>query len=240
MLEIESLRAGYGPINVLWDVSLRVEEGLTTVLLGPNGAGKSTLLRAAMGLLQVTRGDVRLRGESIRGRATHTLAELGLVLVPEGRLAFGEMPVEENLALGAYAHRRRLRVAEALERVYRLFPRLRERRRQLAGTLSGGELQMLAIGRGLMQQPRVLLIDEPSLGLAPVVIDEVYGTIGELRRRGLTILLVEQHVARATAVADRVYVLRSGQLVHAGAPGAVGREALREAYLATGGAGGTP
>ncbi len=232
MLEIEGLRAGYGPINVLWDVSLRAEQGKTTVLLGPNGAGKTTLLRAVMGLVGSTRGDVRLEGRSIRGAATASLAAAGLVLVPEGRMAFGDMPVEENLILGAYAHRGRVDLRGELARVYGLFPRLEQRRRQLAGTLSGGELQMLAIGRGLMQQPRVLLIDEPSLGLAPVVIDEVYRIVGELRRRGLTILLVEQHVARALGVADRVFVVRSGRVVHSGDPGTVDRSALEDAYFA--------
>ncbi|WP_336486993.1 ABC transporter ATP-binding protein [Methylobacterium nigriterrae] len=230
MLETRDLRAGYGHITVLWDLSLRFREGALTAIVGPNGAGKTTLMRALTGLVP-HRGEIRLGGERLSGR-TWDLAARGLVMVPEGRLVFRDMSVEENLRLGAYPKRCRGDLAAGLDRVYGLFPRLRERRGQAAGSLSGGEAQMLAMGRGLMSKPRILLIDEPSLGLAPVIANEVFDIIRRLKEAGTTILLVEQNTRVALSVADDVHLLRGGQ-VRLSAPAAevdLGR--LHDLYFA--------
>ena len=210
MLETVALRAGYGHITVLWDVTLAFRAGALTAIVGPNGAGKTTLLRALTGLVP-HQGRIRLDGQALSGRAWD-LAERGLVMVPEGRMVFRDMSVEENLALGAYPKRCRADLPRNLERVYGLFPRLGERRRQMAGSLSGGEAQMVALGRGLMADPRVLLIDEPSLGLAPVIVQEVFGVIRRLKEAGTTILLVEQNTRMALSVADDVHLLRGGRV----------------------------
>lgn len=212
-LEVQQLRAGYGAINVLWDVSLAVAPGKLTAIIGPNGAGKTTLLRAIMGLLPLNGGTVTLGARRLDGMPAWRLAQSGVALIPEGRMLFGDMSVEENLLLGAYAPAQRRHVRRRLEAAYAMFPRLSERRRQLAGALSGGEGQMVALARGLMGDPKVLLIDEPSLGLAPVVVEELFGILGRLRREGLTIVLVEQHTEQAVAVADHVYLLQSGKIV---------------------------
>lgn len=210
MLETQDLRAGYGHITVLWDVTLAFRAGALTAIVGPNGAGKTTLLRALTGLVP-HQGRVRLDGQALSGRAWD-LAERGLVMVPEGRMVFRDMSVEENLHLGAYPKRCRADLPRNLERVYGLFPRLGERRRQMAGSLSGGEAQMVALGRGLMADPRVLLIDEPSLGLAPVIVQEVFAVIRRLKEAGTTILLVEQNTRMALSVADDVHLLRGGRV----------------------------
>ncbi len=213
LLEVSGLRAGYGQINVLWDVDLAFEEGKTTVIVGPNGAGKTTLLRAMMGLISPTKGDISLRGNSILGTKTWNVVDQGVVMIPEGRMVFPDMSVLDNLMMGAYTRAGRPQWKETLERVYAMFPRLRERRDQMAGLLSGGEAQMVAMGRGLMENPKVLLIDEPSLGLAPVIVDEIFTILADLKAQGMTIVLVEQNTNRALHMADHVYLMRSGKTV---------------------------
>lgn len=235
MLEVADLRAGYGAINVLWDVSLTIASGQTTAIVGPNGAGKTTLLRAIMGLVPATAGEIRLDGRSIAGRATWDLVQAGLVMIPEGRLIFRDMTVEENLLMGAYPKSCRAAYAENLERVYELFPRLKERRRQVAGSLSGGEAQMLALGRGLMEEPKIVLIDEPSLGLAPVIVDEIFRIIARLRSEQRTIVLVEQNTVRTLKVADHVYLMQAGRVTLSEAAEHVDLARLHDLYFAGGG-----
>lgn len=236
MLEITGLQAGYGAITVLWDVSITFRQGRTTAIIGPNGAGKTTLLRAVMGLVVPGRGEIRLGGASITRRATWDRVRDGLVLVPEGRLVFRDMSVEDNLIMGAFVPARRPRATANMERVFTTFPRLKERRGQMAGTLSGGEAQMLALGRALMEEPKLLLIDEPSLGLAPVVIDEIFRTIRGLKAEGLTIVVVEQNTHRALAVADDVHLMQSGRVVLSTTPAEMDLDQLHEAYFAGTGA----
>ncbi|AWK84844.1 ABC transporter ATP-binding protein [Azospirillum thermophilum] len=232
LLEIESLRAGYGAINVLWDVSLTVEAGKTTVIVGPNGAGKTTLLRAVMGLIPVEGGDIRVDGASRRGAKTWDTVASGIVMIPEGRMIFPDMTVEDNLMMGAFPRGCRRDWKRNKEMVFEMFPRLVERRHQIAGTLSGGEAQMLAIGRGLMEQPRVCLIDEPSLGLAPVVVDEIFRILGRLRDQGMTIVLVEQNTSRALKIADQVYLMQSGKVVMSERGDRVDLDRLHALYFA--------
>jgi branched-chain amino acid transport system ATP-binding protein len=227
MLSINGLAAGYGEIRVLHDVSIEVGAGEIVAVLGANGAGKTTLLRAALGLLAPSAGRIVLNGEILNDVPTHQIVERGLIMVPEGRALFPFMTVEENLELGSYAKRARNGRRDSFERVYQLLPRLKERRRQLGGSLSGGEQQMCAIGRGLMAQPDVLVLDEPSLGLAPVVVRDIFALLAELRSAGLSILLVEQHVKHALAISDRAYVLQNGRIATSGP----GQELLREPAL---------
>ncbi len=230
MLEVRSLRAGYGAINVLWDVSLSFPKGELTAIVGPNGAGKTTLFRALMGLVP-HQGEIRLDGRAIRAK-TWDLIEAGLVMVPEGRLVFKDMSVEENLSLGAYPRRCRKAQGRNLERVYDLFPRLKERRAQAAGSLSGGEAQMVAMGRGMMSEPRILLIDEPSLGLAPVIVKEVLGIVRRLKAEGVTIALIEQNTHLALSVADNVHLMRSGKVLLSQKAAQVDLARLHDLYLA--------
>ncbi|WP_439499478.1 ABC transporter ATP-binding protein [Bosea sp. (in: a-proteobacteria)] len=230
MLELRSLRAGYGRINVLWDISLAFPKGELTAIIGPNGAGKTTLFRALMGLIP-HQGEILLDGKPLKGR-TWDLIEAGLVMVPEGRMVFKDMSVEENLALGAYPRRCRADRARNLGRVYDLFPRLKERRAQLAGSLSGGEAQMLAMGRGLMSEPAILLIDEPSLGLAPVIVKEVFGIIRRLKSEGVTIGLIEQNTHIALSVADHIHLMRSGKLLLSRPADTIDLDHLHDLYLA--------
>ena len=211
-LEVQALETGYGKAQVLFGVDLEVEAGALVALLGANGAGKTTLLRALSGLLRPWKGSVLLGGKDLRGLSPARRARLGLGHVPEGRQLFPLMTVEENLRLGA-AFLAPGREKEGYERVYALFPRLAERRRQLAGTLSGGEQQMLAIGRALMQNPRILLMDEPSMGLAPVLVDFIFEIVQKLNQEGRTILLVEQNARLALQVAHRGYVLATGEII---------------------------
>ena len=232
MLEVKDVRAGYGAINVLWDVSLDFRKGELTTVVGPNGAGKSTLLKAMMGLVTVTRGDVLLDGQSLSGTPTWDMPGRGLVLIPEGRMVFKDMSVEENLSLGAFPAARRATVRENIERAYSFFPRLKERRAQLAGSLSGGEAQMLAIGRGLMAGPRVLLVDEPSLGLAPVIVHEILNILRRLKQDGVTIVLVEQNTHLAMGVADHVFLMRSGKVVLDRPASEVSQADLHDLYFA--------
>jgi branched-chain amino acid transport system ATP-binding protein len=230
MLEVRQLRAGYGAIDVLWDISLAFPSGELTAIVGPNGAGKTTLFRALMGLIP-HRGEIGLDGRPLKGR-TWDLLEAGLVLVPEGRMVFKDMSVEENLALGAYPRRCRKARGRNLDRVYDLFPRLGERRAQPAGSLSGGEAQMLAMGRGLMSEPRILLVDEPSLGLAPVIVKEVFGIIRRLKAEGVTIGLIEQNTHVALSVADHVHLMRAGRLLLSRKAAQIDIDQLHDLYLA--------
>jgi branched-chain amino acid transport system ATP-binding protein len=232
MLSIEGVAAGYGEVRVLRDVTLEVGAGEVVALLGANGAGKTTLLRAALGLLSPSAGRVVLDGEILNDMPVHGVVERGLIMVPEGRALFPFMTVEENLELGSYANRARGERTSNLDRVYGLLPRLKERRRQLGGSLSGGEQQMCAIGRGLMARPKILLLDEPSLGLAPVIVRDIFALLRELRGAGLSILLVEQHVKRALEMADRGYVLQNGRIAISGSgPELLRDPGLKRAYL---------
>ena len=230
MLETRNLSAGYGAITVLWDLTIGFRDGALTAIVGPNGAGKTTLLRALTGLVP-HQGQILLDGRPLEGK-TWDLADQGLVMVPEGRLIFRDMTVEENLCLGAYPKRCRPRLAGNLERMYELFPRLKERRHQAAGSLSGGEAQMVAMGRGLMAEPRILLIDEPSLGLAPVMVKEVFEIIARLKREGTTILLIEQNTNVALSVADDVHLMRSGGVVFSSPAAEVDLDRLHDLYFA--------
>ncbi|MDW8324535.1 MAG: ABC transporter ATP-binding protein [Burkholderiales bacterium] len=230
LLEVKGLKVAYGGIQAVRGIDLRVDEGELVCLIGANGAGKSSTLRAIMGLAHA-RGEVRLAGQRISGLATHAIARLGVSLVPEGRGIFPRMTVAENLAMGAYA-RRDAGVGQDYDRVYTLFPRLAERRTQVAGTLSGGEQQMLAIGRALMSRPRLLLMDEPSMGLAPLMVQKIYDTIRAIAQEGVTLLLVEQNANIALQVSQRAYVLESGSIAAAGASADLARDpAVRSAYL---------
>ncbi len=232
MLGVEDLVVNYGGIRALRGVSLEVDQGRVVTLVGSNGAGKSTLLRTVCGLVKPAAGRVTFEGRDVTGWATHRVMRRGLAMVPEGRRVFVNLSVLENLSLGGY-HRPRDEAWQAdLDRVFALFPRLAERSRQAAGTLSGGEQQMLALGRGLMGGPRLLLLDEPSLGLAPRLVDEVFGVIERIRRDGMTILLVEQNAAVALEVADYGYVLAGGRIVlHGPGRDLLEDERVRDAYL---------
>ena len=232
MLEVRALQAGYGAINVLWGVDLDIAAGKLTAIIGPNGAGKTTLLRAIMGLVPATAGTLTLDGMSIAGTPTSRLASAGVALIPEGRMVFRDMSVEENLLLGGYPVRNASGMPARMAEAYAMFPRLAERRRQLAGSLSGGEAQMLAMARGLMADPRLLLIDEPSLGLAPVIVDEIFALLQRLKDAGRTIVLVEQNTRRAIDVADQVYLMRSGRIVLAQRSADVDLESLHRLYFA--------
>ncbi len=228
LLEVGGLSTGYGVVQVLEDVSIRVAAGEIVSLIGPNGAGKSTVLRSVGGLLPPWRGEIRFDGRDLVGRPPHLLPRDGLMYVPQGRVVFPLMTVRENLEMGAFLFRRdRARVREAMEWVLGLFPRLRERLGQLAGTMSGGEQQMCAIARGLMTRPRLLLLDEPSLGLAPRFVDLVFEKMDALRAAGVAVLLVEQNAVRALEIADRAYVLARGSTFCQG----TGRALLEDAQV---------
>ena len=232
MLEAEGLHVAYGDAPALWGVSLRIGDGELVAVVGPNGAGKTTLINAIAGLQPIREGRLRFHGANLAGAAPHEICRQGIALVPEGRRLWGAMSVEENLAMGGYAPAARVHRAESLERVFTLFPLLRERRRQRAGSLSGGQQQMLAIGRALMARPRLLLLDEPSLGLAPAVVDHVFEIIAAIHAGGLSILLVEQNAARALAAAERAYVLEEGRVVSEGrAAELLDQPHVRQAYL---------
>lgn len=231
-LEIAGLEAGYGGARVVQGISFAVPEGRIVTLLGPNGAGKSTTLRAIAGLVRPSGGTVTLDGERLDGLAADAVVRRGLALVPERRELFPSLSVAENLALGAYVRSDRAAIANDLEMVFTLFPRLKERRPQPARTLSGGEQQMLAIGRGLMSRPRYLLLDEPSLGLAPLLIAEIFRKLVDIRANGTAILLVEQNAAAALDVADHGYVLETGVIRLEGSAAALAADdAVRETYL---------
>jgi branched-chain amino acid transport system ATP-binding protein len=231
MLDIEDLHVYYGEIHALKGISLAVGKGEIVALLGPNGAGKTTTVKTVSGLIAPRRGRVALEGADIAGRPAHEIVYLGVAHSPEGRRIFNRLSVLENLEMGAYT-RGDARIAADIERIFTLFPRLRERTNQVAGTLSGGEQQMLAIGRALMANPRLLLLDEPSMGLAPVVVEQIFDTIREVNRQGTTILLVEQNAAMALEIAHRGYVLETGAIALTGTAAELAADVdVRRAYL---------
>ena len=227
LLSVEGLSAAYGRVTTLWDVSFEVPEGEIVTLIGSNGAGKTTTLRVLSGLLPVREGTVRFDGHDLSRLRSDQIVSRGVVHVPEGRLLWPRLTVEENLIVGSYLPKAKVKRKQNLERVYAQFPRLRERRDQLAGTLSGGERQMCALARGLMAMPRLLMLDEPSLGLAPIFVAEMFRTIIALRDEGITVLLVEQNVHRALEIAQRAYVLELGRVVRSG----TGRELLDDPQM---------
>jgi branched-chain amino acid transport system ATP-binding protein len=232
VLEIRDLDAAYGDVRVLSGVSLAVGPGEIVALLGPNGAGKSTLLTAIAGLLRPRAGAIRWQGEDLTALRAHLVVERGVALVPEGRRLFGTMTVEDNLELGAFAARARSARAAGFERVYALFPDLRDRRRQLVRALSGGQQQMVAVGRALMAQPTLLMLDEPSLGIAPRLVASIFTALAEINRAGVAVFLVEQNVQAALTLAHRAYVLESGRIAAEGAAAVLLRDPhVRRAYL---------
>ena len=232
LLEVKNLHVAYGGIKAVRGLSLKVYEGELVCLIGTNGAGKSTTLRAICGLVPMASGEVVYDGQSIGGRPSFELVRRNLVMVPEGRGIFKQLTIEENLAVGAYARRDKAQVQQDLERVFGLFPRLAERRRQLAGTLSGGEQQMVAMGRAMLSKPRLLLLDEPSMGLAPLMIETVFQVVRTIAAEGVTILLIEQNAKLALEVSQRGYVMESGQLSLDGPSSALLTDPkVREAYL---------
>ena len=232
LLRVEALEAGYGEVQILWGISLGAARGQLTTIVGANGVGKTTTLRAIAGSIRPWNGRVLFNGEDVTRLAPHDKAARGLVLVPEGRQLFHTMTVEENLQMGAYTRRAAQGYAGRLEHVYALFPRLKERRFQRAGTLSGGEQQMLAIARGLMSGPELLIIDELSLGLAPIVVQELFTKLETLKREGLTIVVVEQNVHLAFSLSDYAYVVAEGRLFTEGLPAALeSQPEIRRAYL---------
>ena len=231
MLAVNAINVRYGPIHAVRDVSLSVETGEIVTIIGANGAGKSTILKTLVGLLRSGTGEILLNGESLSSLSPAAIVSRGIALVPEGRRVFPRLDVLDNLLLGGYGKPKQ-QIGETLSQVFEMFPRLRERKRQLAGTLSGGEQQMLAIGRGLMSRPRLLFLDEPSMGLAPLLVQQIFETILTINERGTTILLVEQNAHLALAIADRGYVLETGAIVLTGsAEDLSGNPRVRTAYL---------
>jgi len=232
LLELSGIDVAYGDLPALRGVDLVVEAGETLSVVGANGAGKTTMLRTISGLLRPRRGEVRFEGERLDRLPCHRVVERGVVHVPEGRKVFGSLTVRENLELGSYTRAAKARRADSLERVFTLFPRLRERMSQTAGTLSGGEQQMLAIGRALMTLPKLLMLDEPSLGLAPLIVKDIFHTIAEINRAGTTVLLVEQNTRQALALSRRGYVVENGSVALVGSSEELlGNEHVRRAYL---------
>jgi branched-chain amino acid transport system ATP-binding protein len=231
LLNVKGLKSGYGVVEVLRGVNLQVMPGELVALLGSNGAGKTTLNHTLSGLVATRAGQVQFDGHDLTGQHSKKVVQHGLIQVPEGRKVFPNLNVHENLELGAFT-RGRERKQQNLDKVYETFPRLKERVAQLAGTLSGGEQQMLAIGRGLMAEPRLLILDEPSLGLSPLLVEELFGLISQLRSSGLAILLVEQNVGQSLDIADRAYVMENGQIRFTGTPAELlASDTLRQAYL---------
>ncbi len=232
LLEVRDVTSGYGEVQILWGPSMELEEGRLTTLVGSNGAGKSTLLRTIMGQIRPWTGQVIFQGEDVSRLPAHAKAELGMIMVPEGRQLFTDMTVRENLEMGATPRRARANESRNLERVFELFPRLKERENQKTGTMSGGEQQMVAVARGIMSEPAVLMVDELSLGLAPVLAIDLFRALRILRREGLTILLVEQNVTMALKVSDYSYVLSKGRVEFHGPAAEIARdENVRKAYL---------
>ncbi|MDM5329613.1 ABC transporter ATP-binding protein [Neobacillus sp. CF12] len=232
MLKIEDINVYYGIIHALKGVSLEINEGEIVTLIGANGAGKSTLLKTISGLLKPKNGNILFEGQSISGKVAQSIVKQGLSHVPEGRRVFSNMSVEENLELGAYLRKDKQGIKEDFEKVYSLFPRLLERRKQLSGTLSGGEQQMLAMGRALMARPKLLLLDEPSMGLAPLLVKTIFRIIEEINKSGTTILLVEQNANMALSIADRAYVIETGKIVLSGSSDELNQsDQIRMAYL---------
>ena len=232
LLELKNIEAAYGNIKALKGINLAVPEGKIVTLIGANGAGKSTTMKTIMGVMKPIAGDVLFKGESIAGKKTYDIVNSGVVLVPEGRQILQGMTVRENIELGAYHRNDKKEIAEDMAQVFERFPRLKERRRQIAGTLSGGEQQMLAMGRALMSKPELLMLDEPSMGLSPILVDQIFDIVKELNKQGTTILLVEQNAQMALSVADRGYVLETGKIVtSASAKELLNDNAVKKAYL---------
>ena len=231
-MQVQNVSSGYGEVQILWDISLKLEQGKLTALVGSNGVGKTTLLRTVMGLIKPWSGTITFNGQDVTRVSPHAKAANGLVLVPEGRQLFTDMSVHENLEMGAFTKRARPHRQQNLEKVYAMFPRLKERASQKAGTLSGGEQQMLAVARGLMAEPQILMFDELSLGLAPFLVLELFTILQRLKGEGLTMLLVEQNVQMALAVSDYAYVLADGRVALEGPSHDVAKdESVRTAYL---------
>ena len=232
MLELKGVSAGYGAFQALFDVSLKVDAGEAVAVIGPNGAGKTTLLRAISKLIEPTSGSLSMEGRSYDDVPAHEVIALGIAQVPEGRRLFPRLSVEDNLKMGAYTPAARSRHAERLDFVYSLFPKMKERRQQMAGTMSGGEQQMCAIGRALMSGPKLLLLDEPSAGLAPVVVQSIFGLMRTLREQGYTVLIVEQNIQQVLKVVDRAYLLETGRIRQSGpAAELLASDEIRRAYL---------
>lgn len=232
MLTVENLNVYYGMIHALKNVSFHVEEGEIVALIGANGAGKTTTLQTVSGMLQAKSGSVHFENQDITKMPSHRIVQLGISHVPEGRRMFANLTVYENLRMGAYTRKDKKEIEESLARVYERFPRLKERTRQLAGTLSGGEQQMLAMGRALMSQPKIILMDEPSMGLSPIFVNEIFKIIQEVSAAGVTVLLVEQNAKKALSIADRAYVLETGKIVLDGkASELLNDESIKKAYL---------
>ena len=232
MLKIENLSVSYGGIQALRGISLEVPDGKIVTLIGANGAGKSTTLRTVTGLVKASSGSIRWNGEELLGKSIDKIVGAGIAMSPEGRRVFADMSVLENLRIGAYLRNDKAGVEEDIQWVYRLFPRLEERSWQLAGTLSGGEQQMLAVGRALMSRPRLMMLDEPSLGLAPLVVQDIFSIIGEINKQGVTVLLIEQNANMALKIADLAYVLETGNITMSGTGAELlANEKVREAYL---------
>ena len=232
MLEVNNLSVGYKGVQVIWDVSFTVEEGELVALVGSNGAGKSTILKTISGANKLISGDIVFKGESLVGVQAHKIVAKRLAYIPEGRRVFPYMTVKENLELGAYIESDNNKVKQSLDRVFELFPRLKERQNQMAGTFSGGEQQMLVIGRALMSAPKFLMIDEPSLGLQPTIVNLVYEAIATLHKQGITILLVEQNVQKSLEIANRGFVLENGRISLAGPSGELLKnEEMKKVYL---------
>ncbi len=232
LLKVTGLKVAYGGIQAVKGIDFEVHEGELVTLIGSNGAGKTTTMKAITGTLPMQGGDIEYLGKSIRGRGAWDLVKEGLAMVPEGRGVFTRMTITENLKMGAYIRTDKAGIAEDLEKMFELFPRLRERKNQLAGTLSGGEQQMLAMGRGLMSRPKVLLLDEPSMGLSPIMVDKIFEVVHDVSARGVTILLVEQNASRALGIANRGYVMESGNITMNGDAGELLNDPrVRAAYL---------
>ena len=231
MLKVEGLNAGYGSVNILWDIGFEVKDGEIVSILGSNGAGKTTMVRTITGMVKASSGKVEFNGEDLSGKSSRVILDSGIVQVPEGRQLFTEMTVLENLEMGGYT-RPNSELEESIENVYDHFPRLKERYKQVAGTLSGGEQQMLAMGRALMSNASMLMLDEPSMGLSPLLVQEIFDIIQNVHKEGMTILLVEQNAQMALSVADRAYVLETGRVVMEGTGAELlTNERVRSAYL---------
>lgn len=232
MLTINNINVNYGSIRAIKDVSFQVHQGEIVTLIGANGAGKTTILHTISGLLRAQSGEIIFKDQTVSSTEPHQLLKMGMAHVPEGRRVFSQMSVLENLELGAYTRKNKKEIEENISKVFERFPRLKERKKQLAGTLSGGEQQMLAIGRALMSKPKLLLLDEPSMGLAPILVKEIFNIIQEINQTGTTILLVEQNAHMALSIAHRAYVLETGKIVMEGkAESLLGNEQVKKAYL---------
>lgn len=232
MLKISGLEVGYGFINAVKGVDLVVKRGSIVSIIGANGAGKTTTLKAISGLVEVSRGEIIFEGKNVKNLSSDKIVSMGIVQCPEGRKIFPELTTEENLKIGAYSRKNRKDIKDDFEMVYSYFPRLKERRKQVAGTLSGGEQQMLAIGRGLMAKPKLFVLDEPSLGLAPIIVKEIFEIIKEVKKQGVTVLLVEQNAHQAIRISDEVYVMENGKIKFSGSNEEIkNNDNIKKAYL---------